>query len=133
MNPESTSEKWWLRALHWLFPSVTTLPTLLDWILQVSEYLFVGCIVVVVSYCGYQFVLGSAVEKAAVKEMLETINTNWKAFVIIAIPLFFRTVRVFLENVENVMGMKRSQAARKINAKSKANPSANAADQRESQ
>ena len=38
--------------------------------------------------------------------LVQTVNDNWKAFLLLAVLLFFRTVRSFFERVEEAWGMK---------------------------
>jgi hypothetical protein len=40
---------------------------------------------------------------------LKMVNDNWKAGLLILIPLFYRTVRMFLEEVQEIAGMKRQK------------------------
>jgi len=43
---------------------------------------------------------------ARLEAALKTFNENWKLGLLLLIPLFFRTIRKFMERVEEVAGMK---------------------------
>lgn len=50
---------------------------------------------------------------ARVSEVAKSLNENWKAGLLLLIPLFYRSVRSFLERVEEFAGMKTRQAQEK--------------------
>ena len=53
----------------------------------------------------------AALRRGIVRDILSklmiTINQNWKAVLILLIPLFYQTIRKFIEEVEEAYGMKR--------------------------
>jgi hypothetical protein len=55
-------------------------------------------------------------------DLITLINDNWKAFLILGIPLFFRTVRTFFEEVQEWAGMKRSPVPAPAKAQENPNP-----------
>ncbi|MBI3582724.1 MAG: hypothetical protein HY096_02085 [Nitrospinae bacterium] len=89
----------------WIWPQVQDFLSLLEWILQVAEYILVFLMVSIIFYGGCHIMFTS--DKEDIKTALTVINNHWKAFVIILVPLFYRTVRVFLEEVQEFHGMKR--------------------------
>jgi hypothetical protein len=84
--------------------------TALDWLVGVVERLVVLSIAFVTFYVGwFAFYGAKMVPKGAVKppavEFLTALSENWKGFLLLLIPLFYRTVRTFLERVEKFAGM----------------------------
>jgi ABC-type nickel/cobalt efflux system permease component RcnA len=74
--------------------------------MRVAEALLVLGLTLSVFYFGYQVVSGRASDKdwAAFKSVAE----NWKALLLILIPLFYRTVQLFLEQAHEAFGIKRN-------------------------
>lgn len=60
-------------------------------------------------YAGYWLVWGSPADPrySRMLNLLDALSRNWKAFFLLAIPLFYRTVRTFLEEVQEAGGIKR--------------------------
>ena len=50
---------------------------------------------------------------ARLSEVAKSLNENWKAGLLLFIPLFYRSIRGFLERVEEFAGMKTRQAQTK--------------------
>ena len=77
----------------------------MDWVSQVVESLLALGFAFVVFYWGWRVLFGRASqdELRLIKEAAE----NWKIIVLLLVPLFFRTVRIFLEEVREWAGMKR--------------------------
>jgi hypothetical protein len=97
--------RWAVAQLKKLAP----LPQWLNWCLAVVEPLVVLAIAIVILYLGYGAVFqpqGSSMG-ASLKELIEEINDNWKAGILLLIVLFYRTVRTFLEQAEEALGVKR--------------------------
>jgi len=77
----------------------------LDWLLGIVERLLVLSLACFIFYFGYQLVRGNSIpEQLAI---LKALSDNWKLGLIVLIVLFYGTVRVFLEQVQEVWGMKR--------------------------
>lgn len=77
----------------------------LDWLVGVVERLLVLGLSFVVFYFGYHMVRGNSIpDQLAV---LKFFADNWKIGIIVLVVLFYGTVRVFLEQVQEVWGMKR--------------------------
>ena len=77
----------------------------LDWLVQVAERLLVLSLAYVVLRFGYQLLSGRSSAKE--NELIASVATNYKAVILLLIPLFYRTVRIFLEQVESAFGLKR--------------------------
>ena len=86
------------------------LPDWLDWLLSIIERLIVLAIAVCVFYSGW-VILGPnhAQLQAQLIQTARALNDNWKAVLLLLIPLFYRTIRMFLEQTEEAFGMKRKK------------------------
>jgi hypothetical protein len=89
------------------------LPTLilgcLDWLVKVAERLMVLGIAYVVFYFGYRFYHGSLSKEEDASIALAA--QSWKIIFILLVPLFYQTVRIFLEEVQVAAGMTRVKKA----------------------
>ena len=47
----------------------------------------------------------NSTEKSPLVAILTTLSENWKGLLLLLIPLFYRTVRTFLEKVKKFAGM----------------------------
>ncbi|SRR6266571_6753784 len=96
----------WLTSLR-IF-CITQLPQI---ILKSVESLTVVGTFVVIWYAGWFLVTKEPNDPTRLRMvgLLQTINENWKAFLLLGIPLFYRTVRTFLEEVQEAAGMKRQR------------------------
>jgi len=74
----------------------------LDLLISIVERL----IVVLVGFGGLWFGFRLLLGRSAT-DLLIAMSQNWKAFLILLIPLFYQTIRKFLEEVEEAYGMKR--------------------------
>lgn len=77
----------------------------LDWTVAVVERLLVLGLAFLVFYFGYQLLRGSFTQRQL--DVLKSISENWKAGAILLIALFYGTARTFLEEVQELWGMKR--------------------------
>jgi len=77
----------------------------LDWLVSVVERLLVLGLSFVVFYFGYQLVRGNSMPGQLA--VLKFFSDNWKIGIIVLVVLFYGTVRIFLEQVQEVWGMKR--------------------------
>jgi ascorbate-specific PTS system EIIC-type component UlaA len=86
------------------------LPSWLDWLLSVVEPLTVLLITATIIYVGYGLVFGSPqnINQTRFKALMVIISDNWKAALLLLVVLFYRTVRVFLEEVQEAFGMRRN-------------------------
>jgi hypothetical protein len=78
--------------------------SVLDWLVSVAERLVVLAIACVVFYTGWLAFSG-----ASSIWILSVLSENWKALLLLLIPLFYRTIRTFLEEVQKFAGMERAQ------------------------
>jgi hypothetical protein len=78
---------------------------LLDWIVAVMERLLVLGLAFLVFYFGYQLLHGNSTQGQL--DVLKALSENWKAGLVLLIALFYGTARKFLEEVQEIWGMKR--------------------------
>ena len=84
------------------------LPDWLNWVLSVVEPLIVLGITVSVSYGAWCLVRPDVNgRQARIIVAMKGINDNWKAALILLVLLFYRTIRIFLEQAEEAWGVKR--------------------------
>jgi hypothetical protein len=76
----------------------------LDWLVALLERLITLSIGVAVFIVGWRLVWGKSAA-----DVLTTVNQNWKALLIILIPLLYQTIRKFLDELEEFYGMKRKK------------------------
>lgn len=81
----------------------------LDWFVKVAERLMVLGIMYVVFYFGHLFYRGSLSKEQ--NNAIEFAAQNWKIVFILLVPLFYLTVRTFLEEVQVAAGMTRAKKA----------------------
>src|SRR5713226_6890348 len=97
--------RWIASTLKKLAP----LPHWLNWILATVEPIVVLAIAFAVLYVVYWAVFQSSGSSQQVrfKELIEEINGNWKAGILLLVVLFYRTIRIFLEQAEEAFSVKR--------------------------
>ncbi|MCR4318246.1 MAG: hypothetical protein NUW37_18035 [Planctomycetes bacterium] len=116
-------QKNWRNAT-WVW--IGNLPKHLDWVLKIVESTLVIAISGLVFYFGWKLVREGKSEE--IETFFKSIGENWGAMVLLLIPLFFRTVRTFLEEVHEAFGMKRPRrdgSDGKIEEDQKKNPPKN--------
>jgi hypothetical protein len=98
-----------LRALLETFREFSRLPMWLDWLLSVVEPLVVLAITAVIFYIGYWVIFGppQSPQQTQFRELIKEVDENWKAGLLLLLLLFYRTVRVFLEQAEEAFGVKK--------------------------
>lgn len=100
-----------MRVLRYLWSIILLLPksilVALDWIVGVLERLVVITIVLMAFYVGWLAFHGTTnqADRSAFVTTLTTLSDNWKPLLLLLIPLFYRTVRTFLEKVRKFAGM----------------------------
>jgi hypothetical protein len=83
----------------------------LDWLVSVAERVVALGIACVIFYTGLLLVSGvkavpkpsniqTTMPRLAAVEILTAVSENWKALLILVIPLFYRTIRGFVERME---------------------------------
>jgi uncharacterized membrane protein YfcA len=99
------------------------LPAGLDWVLSVVEPLIVLGIGVFIIYSAYWLIWGPehSSQQARIAQAMKMMHDNWKAGLILIVPLFYRTIRGFLERVEEFAGAKAPRRP-KSTLPEKANP-----------
>ena len=84
------------------------LPTALDWFLSVLEPLIVVALTVVITLATYWLIFGpQAQNNQRITGVVKLLNDNWKAGLLLVVLLFYRTVRTFLEQAEELFSVKR--------------------------
>jgi hypothetical protein len=98
-----------LRVVVRMLSRLSQLPDGLNWLLSVFEPLIVLVIGFLILYSAYWLVFGSeqSARQTRIMLLIRGINDNWKAALILLVPLFYRTVRVFLEQAEEAFSVKR--------------------------
>lgn len=79
---------------------------ILDWMVKVVERLLVLGVAWVAFYFGYHFCRGLL--SPPQRDVIAFVAQNWKIVLILMIPLFYQTVRTFLEEVQEAWGIKRN-------------------------
>ena len=100
-----------------------TITDWLSWFLSVLESLIVFAITFLVGYAVFSFMFGTS-QEARFIDLMKTVNENWKAALVLLIPLFYRPVRVFLENLEEAGSLKRRKSIPASTKQEEANPPA---------
>ena len=102
-----------------------TIPDALAWLLSVFELLIVLGISILVGYTVFCFLWTSHQAKAAqLTQLMEVLHANWKAALILLIPLLYRPMRAFLENLEEAGGWKRRKTIPPTAKEEQTNPPA---------
>jgi hypothetical protein len=89
-----------------VFRALVRLPDWLSWLLSVIEPLTVLAATYLMCYVAYWVVFTGGQWHTHLVMTIRELNDNWKAGIIILIVLFYRTIRAFLERVEEFWGMK---------------------------
>jgi len=99
-----------LRAILGFIRSIpSAIVKILDWLVTVAERLLVLGVALVVFYFGYHLSRGSLTDGQ--NKALALVGQSWRAVFILMIPLFYQTVRLFLEEVQEIWGMKRPKSS----------------------
>jgi DNA integrity scanning protein DisA with diadenylate cyclase activity len=65
------------------------------------------------------FACDATIRQQRIEDTLKMLNENWKVGLLILVPLFYRTIRMFLERVRKAFGMEVQQPEQ---VEEKANP-----------
>jgi hypothetical protein len=97
----TTSESWFDKVEPWL-------NRVLECLEVVMVLVLAGAILVATGYEIIWIVRGGdpSASQARLTGALKSLNENWKALLLLLIPLFYRTIRGFLERVEEFAGAK---------------------------
>ncbi len=85
-----------------------TIPDSLNWLLSILELLIVFAITLLVGFAICCFLWDTG-QVPRFTKLIQVINENWKASLVLLIPLFYRPVRAFLENLEEAGSLKRGK------------------------
>jgi len=90
--------------------SKDAIPEFLNYVLSIVELVIVLIIACLTGFAVYCFLSGSGQQTRFIS-LMEAIEKNWKAALILLIPLFYRPVRTFLEQLEKAWGLERRKPA----------------------
>jgi membrane-anchored glycerophosphoryl diester phosphodiesterase (GDPDase) len=108
--PEPEQQKQDDKELTALLRSLANLPKWLNWLLSVIEPLMVLLIAGGVVYAGYWLLFDQSGSKQnRLTCLMQVLNENWKVVALLMIVLFYRTIRIFLEQAEEAWGVKRKR------------------------
>jgi TRAP-type C4-dicarboxylate transport system permease small subunit len=85
-----------------------SLPDALDWLVRVMERIIVLGIACAILFVGFQVLAGKQIqpeEKSALTKMAE----NWRIIFVVLVPLFYLTIRTFIEEIVEAFGVKRKK------------------------
>jgi hypothetical protein len=84
-------------------------PEFLNAVLSILEPLLVIGVGVALCYVLYVLFMepSSSENRQVVEDAIQTLGANWTFAVVILLPLFYRRVRIFLEEVQEAGGVKR--------------------------
>jgi hypothetical protein len=100
------------------------LPSALDWFLSVIEPLIVVALTVVIVFAAYWLIFDAQAENTKrIADVVKLLNDNWKTGLLLIVLLFYRTVRTFLEQAEELFSVKRRKSLVGETEELKANPS----------
>lgn len=88
---------------------IEPLPEWLDWLLSVVEPAVVLAITCLMAYSVCLLMFGGGPGRARLVELMKGMNDNWKASLLLLLVLFYRTVRTFLEQAEELLTVKRKK------------------------
>jgi hypothetical protein len=87
--------------------SKNAIPDWLSYILSILELLIVIALAGLLGVAVYGLLSGHGQERFT--GLMKTIHENWRAALVLLIPLFYRPVRTFLENIEEAGSFKRAK------------------------
>jgi hypothetical protein len=103
-----------MNVARWVGSAIPTLAAaiiaILDWVVGVVERLVVLAIAFVAFYVGWFALHGDKQKSDALVQMLKALSDNWKGLLLLLIPLFYRTVRTFLERAKKFLGIEAEPA-----------------------
>ena len=114
-----------MRKLVRALEKLSQLPEWLNWLLSVVEPLLVLGIAGSIGYVAYGLVFapGQPFRNCELLKFIRAVSENWKAGLILLLVLFYRTVRVFLEQIEKgPLGMERKRPLQAQKPEQEANP-----------
>ena len=98
-----------VKLLRWLWTIIQALPgwtiKMLDWMVAATERLVVLAIAFIAFYSGWLAFRGGAQKSDTLTQILKALSDNWKGLLLLLVPLFYRTIRTFLEKVRKFAGM----------------------------
>lgn len=114
-----------MRKVFQTIKKLSQLPDWLNWLLSVVEPLLVLGIGGMLCYIAYRFVFipEQRPQDSQLLSFIKAVSDNWKAGLILLLVLFYRTIRVFLEQVEKgPLGMERRKPLQTQEPEQLANP-----------
>ena len=83
-------------------PTKTRILDWIEWLVQVGEGLLVLALVWAIFCIGWRLIWEQ-------KKLQPVLQVDWRVFLAVLIPLFFRTVRTFIEEIVEAFGIKREK------------------------
>ncbi len=83
-----------------------TIPDFLTWLLSIVELIIVFSIALFTGYLAFCFLFETSGE-LRITRLMQTVNQNWKAAIVLLIPLIYRPLRTFLEDLQEAGPFKR--------------------------
>ena len=83
---------------NWMRAAATKWPERLDALLLVFERAFVLLLGCVIAYCGWHLCFGDQKWAAGI---LATLSDHWKGALVLLVPAFYRTVRMWIEKARS--------------------------------
>lgn len=97
-----------MKVLRWCSTFVQGSPAaivaILDWVVAVIERMVVIAVALIAFYSGW-LAFHEPGKSDALTQTLKALSEYWKGLLLLLIPLFYRTVRTFLEKVRKFAGM----------------------------
>ncbi len=87
--------------------SKETIPDALSYLLSILELLIVLALIGLLGFAVYSLLSGHWQERFGY--LMKTVHDNWRAALVLLIPLFYRPIRTFLENLEEAGSLKRGK------------------------
>ena len=86
--------------------------TYLDRFLNLAARIVIlfALLAVVVGICQLTIFLWLDPKETRAAKVLELLHSNWRALIVVAVPLFYPAIRIFLEEVEDLFGIKRRKS-----------------------
>ncbi len=87
--------------------SKNTIPDALSYVLSILELIIVLALACLLGFAVYGLLSGHGQERFAY--LMKIVHDNWRAALVLLVPLFYRPVRTFLENLEEAGSFKRGK------------------------
>lgn len=86
---------------------VAETPATVDSLLNITARIVMLAAMLLIFLGLYQLVVSPEPDETHASKMLVLLHSNWRALLIMAVPIFYPAIRRFIEEVEEVGGMRR--------------------------